>query len=81
MAKTAETICADDRRKKAEFASHDRFSGRVLLLGLQARIEGWEPHVPRCEKKLKDTLDDEIKPQELKKHLILELSKICAWKS
>ena len=35
--------------------------GRCSLLELQAGIERWESYVSRCEKKLKDKLDDEIK--------------------
>ena len=53
--------------------------GRCSLLELQAGIERWESCVSRCEKKMKDKLDDEIKlagleslvPEELEKHLIL----------
>ena len=35
--------------------------GRCSLLELQAEIERWESYVSRCEKKLKDKLDHEIK--------------------
>ena len=53
--------------------------GRCSLLELQAGIERWESYVSRCEQKLKDKLDDEIKLaglealvlEELEKHLIL----------
>ena len=53
--------------------------GRCSLLELQAGIERWESYVFRCEKKMKDKLDDEIKlaglealvPEEREKHLIL----------
>ena len=52
--------------------------GRCSLLELQAGIERWESYVSRCEKKLKDQMDDEIKlaglealvPEELEKHLL-----------
>ena len=52
--------------------------GRCPLLELQAGIERWESFVSRCEMKLKDKLDDEIKLaglealvlEELEKHLI-----------
>ena len=37
MAKTAETTGPDDRRTKAEFASHDHFSWRVLSVGTSCR--------------------------------------------
>ena len=53
--------------------------GRCSLLELQAGIERWESYVSRYEMKMKDKLDDEIKPagleslvpEELEKHLIL----------
>ena len=32
--------------------------GRFSLLELQAGIERWESYVSRCEKKLKDEIDD-----------------------
>ena len=35
--------------------------GRCALLELQAGVERWESYVSRCEKKMKDKLDDEIK--------------------
>ena len=48
------------------------------------RVERWESYVFRCEKKMKDKLDDEIKlagveslvPQELEKHLILNSNRL-----
>ena len=51
---------------------------------LPAGIERWESYVSRCEKKLKDKLDDEIKlaglealvPEELEKHLILNSNRL-----
>ena len=68
--------------------------GRCSLLELQAGTERWESCVSRCEKKLKDKMDDEIKlagleslvPEELEKHLIfnsnrLRHSRMHAWKS
>ena len=47
-------------------------------------IERWESYVSRCEKKLKDMLDDEIKfaglealvPEELEKHSILNFNRV-----
>ena len=58
--------------------------GRCSLLQLQAVIERWESYVSRYEKKMKDKLDDEIKlagleslvPEELAKHLILNLKRL-----
>ena len=58
--------------------------GRCSLLELQAGIERWESYVSRYEKKMKDTLDDEIKlagleslvPEELEKHLILNSNRL-----
>ena len=58
--------------------------GRCSLLELQAGIERWESYVSRCEKKMKDKLDDEIKlvglgslvPEELEKHLILKSNRL-----
>ena len=58
--------------------------GRCSLLELQAGIERWESYVSRYEKKMKDKLDDEIKlaglesllPEELEKHLILNLNRL-----
>ena len=52
--------------------------GRCSLLELEAGIERWESYASRCEKRMKDKLDDEIKlaslgssvPEELEKHLI-----------
>ena len=35
--------------------------GRCSLLELQAGIDRWESYVSRCEKKLKNKMDDEIK--------------------
>ena len=57
---------------------------RCFLLELQAGIERWESYVSRCEKKLKDKLDDEIKlaglealvPEELEKHLIFDSDRL-----
>ena len=58
--------------------------GRCSLLGLQAEIERLESYVSRYEKKLKDKMDQEIKlaglealvPEELEKHLILNLNRL-----
>ena len=57
--------------------------GRCSLPELQAGIERWESYVSRCEKKMKDKLDDEIKlaglalvPEELEKHLILNSNRL-----
>ena len=58
--------------------------GRCSLLELEAGIERWESHVSRCEKKMKDKLDDEIKlagleslvPEELENHLILNSNRL-----
>ena len=58
--------------------------GRCSLLELQAGIGRWESYVLRCEKKLKDKMDDEIKlaglealvPEELEKHLILNSNRL-----
>ena len=58
--------------------------GRCSLSELQAGIDRWESYLSRLEKKLKDTLDDEIKlaglealvPEELEKHLILNSSRL-----
>ena len=58
--------------------------GRRSLLELQARIERWESNVSRYEKKVKDTVDDEIKlaglevlmPEELEKYLILNSNRL-----
>ena len=59
-------------------------SGRCSLLELQAVIERWESYVSRYKKKMKDTLDDEIKlagldllvPEELEKHLVLNSNRL-----
>ena len=58
--------------------------GRCFLLELQAGIERWESYVSRCEEKLKDKMDDEIKLaglealvlEELEKHLILNSNRL-----
>ena len=58
--------------------------GRCSLLELQAGIERWESYVSRYEKKMKDKMDDETKlagveslvPEELEKHLILNLNRL-----
>ena len=58
--------------------------GRCSLLELPAGIERWASNVSRCEKKLKDKLDDEIKltglealvPEEVEKHLILNSNRL-----
>ena len=59
--------------------------GKCSLRELQAGNERWESYVSRCEKSLKDTFDDEIKPaglealvpEELEKHLILNSNSLA----
>ena len=58
--------------------------GRCSLLELQAGFARWESCVSRCEKTLKDKLDDEMKLaglealmlEELEKHLILNWNRL-----
>ena len=58
--------------------------GRCSLMKVQVCIERWESFVLRCEKKLKDTSDDEIKLAGLealrlgnsRKHLILNSNRL-----
>ena len=58
--------------------------GRCSLLELQEGVERCESYVSRYEKKMKDKLDDETKlagleslvPEELGKHLILNLNRL-----
>ena len=78
MAKTAETVGSDDRRKKKETCCE-----RSFLLG-GALFWNFESFVSRCEKKLKDKIDDEIKLAgrealvlgKLEKHLILNSNRL-----
>ena len=59
-------------------------TGRCSLLEFPAGIERWESYLSRCEKKMKDTLGDEIKlagieslvREELEKHLILNSNRL-----
>ena len=56
----------------------------ALVWNLQAGIERCNSYVSRCEKKMKDNLDDEIKlaglessvPEELEKHLFLNSNRL-----
>ena len=70
--------------RKGNLISKIIFLGRCSLLELQAWIERWESYVSRCQKKLKDTFDDEIRlvglealvPEELEKHLIVTSNRL-----
>ena len=70
--------------RKRNFLRTTMSPGRCSLLELQAGIERLESYVSRCEKKLKDKLDDEIKLaglealvlEELASHLILNLNRL-----
>ena len=61
--------------------------GGCSPLELQAGIERWESNVSRCETKLKDKLDDEIKlagleallPEELEQHLMLNSNRLSTF--
>ena len=72
------------QRKETKLSAHDHFSWTVLSSGTPSGIERWESYVSRCEKKLNDTLDDEIKlaglealvPEELEKHPILNSNRL-----
>ena len=67
--------------KEAKPSAYDHFSWKVEV---QNGIERWESYVSRCENKLKDKLDDEIKlarlealvPEELEKHLMLNSNRL-----
>ena len=81
MAKTAETTTG--RRKRNSLRTTISL-GRCSPLKLQAVIERWESYVSRCEKKLKEKLDDEIKLaglealvlEELQKHLTINSNRL-----
>ena len=81
--------CRKDTTRKQEQESETCFArsispGRCSLLELHAGIERWESYVSRYERKLKDTVDDEIKLagleavvlEELEKHVILNSNRL-----